>query len=408
MGSIKNQRGYSVVEIIFAALIGGIVILFLSSQASLIASKGKELNLVASSTDRGSMGVRFSLMVEFAEASYYFSHLPIPIACASEKSPCLRIIDPVENKFVSADGAFKNKTGESFVEFYRDDRGQVKNDHKLFTASGVDILYSSTPSLDLSEQKKEVFVTWPLVDETSPPFPILHRLGVSMYFGLDGALATSAPTGEYVLLTAYGMESSAVDLSEQVQGRLVVLYNNADVKQFSVMRIVDVRKCVPNDSFCKGIVPATYTVKDGHYAVKLMAVSDVDLRGFVPTAAEIGSVDAGNWRGASVNSYFFPTGFSTLFKLNDGDLSGDLDIRKWAHFYHANNLRGEMLVMPVELTSYRLVKGGISKGSYKLMQRSFGKGTQDGQVEIDDVTGPIFIARKLGTKTISVYIGEGL
>lgn len=405
---VFNQRGFSVVEIIFASLIAGMVILFLSSQATLISSKSKGLGSVASSTDRGSMGVRFSLLVEFADASYYFSHLPIPVTCPSPRSPCVRVLDPVTNEFADAGVAFKNKGLVSFVEFYRDDNGQVKNDNKLFAAKGTDVLYSSTPPLDMGSQKADVYVTWPLVDEASPPFPIIHRLGVSMYFGLDGALATSNPTGEHALLTAYGVDPAVGDISDQMRGRLVVLYNNVDVKQFSFMKVVDIKRCSADDAVCKAMVPATYAITDNHYAVKMDAVSEADLQGFVPTAAQIGSDSASNWRGASAGQYFFPTGFTTLYKSGDTDLTGALDIRKWTHFYHANNVRGEVFVMPVELTSYRLMKNVINDGSYKLVQKTFGKVGSDAHVEIDRVTGPIVIARKLGSKTISAFIGEGL
>lgn len=401
-----DQRGYSIVEVIFASLIAGMVVLFLASQATLISSKNMNLGEVASSTDTGSMGIRFSLLVEFADASYHFAHLPIPVGCAAEDKPCVRVLDSGTNEFKEAGGQFINRSNASFVEFYRDDVGEVKNDHKLFAPEGTEILYSSTPALDIAGQKSDVYVTWPLANETSAPFPIVHRVGGATYFGFDGALATSNPKGDHTLLTAYGVDPSAGDLSNLMLGQLVVLYNNSDLKQFSFMKIAAIKRCSATDVFCKELVPAGYAITDNHYAVQMTAISDAEMQGLIPSAAQIGSSAAGNWRGATGSQYFFPTGFTTLYKAGDADLVGDLDIRKWTHFYHANNLRGEILVTPVKLTSYRLVKNLTNDGTYKLVQKTFGQGNENVYVEIDRVTGPIVIARKLGSKTISIFIGE--
>lgn len=404
---VSNQRGFSIVETIFAAVIAGIIVLFLTGQISMMSSKSKELRAMSESTDRGSMGVRFSLLVEFAEASAYFSHLPVPVSCASEKAPCLRVLDPATGDFVSAGSQFANVGRVSFVEFFRDDVGEVKNDNKVFTKAGDDIYYSSTPPLDLSQQKKDVYVTWPLVDETSPAFPIMHRLGLTAYFSMDGALATSSPKDSYALLMANGLDPSEGDIAQATKGRLVILYNSNDVKHFSVMKIMDIKQCSETDPFCKTLVPAGYVLSGKNFAVKMSKVEASELRNFIPDYTKVSNSAPSNWRDAS-DIYIFPTGSSTLYKAGDRDISsGEIDIRTWTHFYHASSLKGEVIVLPVELTSYKLVKNQTDK-SYKLVKETFGDAAGSYQVEIDKVTGPIYLARKLGTKTVSAFVGEAL
>ncbi len=381
------------IELVFALIITGIVILLLSGQMSFISKKKKEIQGISDVTDKGGYGVRFSLLIEYATPSAYFSHFPVSVACETESSPCVRKFDQKQNNFVPAKDSFANSNSASAVQFYRDDVGVIYNNIKgIYGATTTETSYSRP--LDLSRQKEDVYVTWPLVDDKSKPFVIMHSQGISAVFSFDPTLASSRVTSEYLLMTGKGFEASEMS---NFANQLVVVYNDKNIRHFLIQKIVDIRSCQVDSELCGKLVPANYKLNKDHYALKFKEVEKSDLGDF-PL-----SVDSNAWRG-SKDITFFPTSFVTLFDPTSSDLNANMDIRKWSHYNHVANIPGALMAMPVKLTAYRFVKNRDGK-SFDLISTHYG-GKVPNFNELEKIHGSVMFARKLGSNQISVYVSE--
>lgn len=381
------------IELVFALIITGIVILLLSGQMSFISKKKKEIQSISDVTDKGGYGVRFSLLIEYATPSAYFSHSPVSIECKSESAPCVRKFDQKQNIFISAKDSFVNLNGISSVQFYRDDVGVISNNLKGIYGSATTEASYSRP-LDLSRQKDDVYVTWPLVDDSSKPFVIMHSQGISAVFSFDPTLASSRVSSEYLVMTGKGFDASEKD---NFLNQVVVIYNDKNIRHFLVQKIIDIRSCQDDGELCGKLVPANYKLNKDHYAIKFKEIEKNDLADF-PL-----NFESDAWRGAKDIS-FFPTNFVTLYDPTSSDLNAHMDVRKWSHYNHTVNIPGALMAMPVKLTAYRFIKNKDGQ-SFDLVSTHYGSKVPN-VIELEKVHGSVMFARKLGSNQISVYVSE--
>lgn len=410
---IRNMRGFSIAEMTLVAGLVTVLILTGVTFIQMAITKQKEAqNAAFDSVMTTLMGANFPKTIEASQVSQDFLNLPISRNCGgNETVACLRYLD-------TATGTLSDPTpsqlpssfqGNTF-QFFRDHLGDLdpnlpvtKSDAQLSKAFYTYTTPSSTKNLPANHS---VYATWPLTNATSEPFPILARIN-SIKFLIPGFSATSsAIPGSWMYAQVRGGVATSSEINVLI-GQPVIVYNPLSPQYYAIKVIQDVRLCSTNMSACQSLVPTGFGAAVVASDVRLELTDfDSSLNQLLPNPASI-PWGSQNWMAISTNERFFP---DISPSINESSitffLGGGFDPRVLLHYFHASGIKGDVLLAPVALGSYRLTPASAA-GKFNLVRDMYLHGSAFNSKRttvVEEVAGPIVFARKLGSSEMRMLV----
>lgn len=404
---LARANGFSIVELMVAVGLLGIVSLFVAEFGFNFSKNTGNIQKFVEQSSLGSFGVRVVKLAETADLSSLFIHLPVSAYCSSLSLPCLQKIDPTTSETSAFTSSFLPKN----FEFYRDTEGvfatmKASSQTNNATFDANFFINKNLTDTAMTATVNQASVVWPLVNTSSPEFPVFTRSASDISFSFVSVTASSSSSADAYVLTTYiaGKSGSLSDLL----GVPVVIYNPYYPQHYVVQYLSEIIACRDDIASCKKRFPAQTTlINDNYVMIKLKEITATQYTNFAPNLknyATFSSTTSGDW------SYLFPTKTPNLkasTAAGSADLSYPLSIAKWAHFYDANAMNPhDLFIMPVRWSVYFLKAVANKPEYFSLMRRDFNGLKALSEVpEISFIKGTVMFSRKIGTKNLkfSVY-----
>lgn len=407
---LARANGFSMMELMVAVGLLGIIILFVSQFSTNFSKNRNDVQKFVEQSSFGAYGPRFTKIAETADLSSLFLRLPISASCSSLGAPCLQKIDPTTGEVFSFSSAGLPK----YFEFYRDKEAafvqtKANSQKNIVNFDAYFLLNKNLMDTTMNAVVSQASVVWPLTSPSSPEFPILTRSASDVSFSFVGASAsTSAKYGKYVL--ANYIAGNTGNLTNLL-GSPVIIYNPYYPQQYVIEYLSEIVSCKANISRCKETFAdnKTAAASINHNSVMLI-LKEIEANqygSFAPNLKDYSPLSltaTGDW------NYLFPTKTPNLKAAtanSSSDLSAPLAIARWAHFYHANSMEpSDLFIMPVRWSVYFLKDVPERAGYFSLMRRDFNGLNKIADIpEISLIKGSVMFSRKIGTKNLrfSVY-----
>lgn len=394
---IKNSHGFSLMELTMAVGIGSIVLLSFGAAYKMIGTVQQSTSQMTQEwTTMAVVGTNFSKLAADAKSSSMFLHLPIDVQCTSYAKPCLR--RSLSSAFEAAPaGAVQ----PSSIEFYADVEGVLKNDFKVSKrGTGNDTTYTSGDTISLpaaSSSADQLMLSWPLLDSSSEPLPMLVQPNPAQYEIPGFSAASAATPGTWVFLKfVAGVPWNGGGL----KGQLLSFYNPGNPHLYVIKSIEAAKSCLGSDlSTCQSVVGAenAASVQPSDLIVKLTELDTSVVATYLPSSAVLGG--SGAWPSGTSDLSFFPDISTTVAESGMDYFSGSyFDPRKLLHYFHASGINGGLMAAPVSLVSYRIANTSLVRDVYSRGQPA---GTRRDEV-ISGLEGAVLISRALGTQTLTL------
>lgn len=443
---MKNQKGFTLVEIVVAVGIMGIVTYAgVSAYQYFMGQSKKELKKLDNISEFTLFAKDVAKLAEGAGISTYYLNFPITKSCgqASQGSiattPCLQTLDSKEvfHPITSTDlPSNLNNPNNLCIQFYRDAFGSLKR-KKAFPGDNSrkeDLLHNEAFTYDFD---KSVYATWPLVDESSKPFVVMKRRSDGLVLRtMDAPFSASNPSSQYAFFKAQG----ELNIS-QLEGYPFLIYGSLFVDQFMIHVAEDIVSCHENRAFCDSqaqtynscmklaggpalncpnpaLAPVIAT--ENLYAIKFRPLNEVKRNQFF-NGLSLNTLPANcseSWDNVrQANFYLFPTSTMSIQPPLDGGATGwddshitsFMNVKGQAHFYGFWNTseidEGLMTAVPIDIVSYYIAISGTAPNLQKdLMAKIYSEiQAVNPREKIRNLKAPFYFARKLGTQELSIW-----
>lgn len=409
---LYRNSGFTAIELIIA--IGVSSILIISSVIFIEIAVRKQQQAQTAAFDAvltALVGANFPKTMESSQFSQDFLHLPLSRSCTSDSDHCLRNYNLATGSFeVASTSDFPPSITGSTFEFYRDHIGDLESDLPIvkMDASMSPATYTYTKPSRVKElaENHQVHATWPLIDSTSQPLPMMVRLS-SVRLSIPGFTATSGATvGSELYAQVKGGALTSTEISGLV-GQPILIYNQLSPEFYVVKVIEAISLCSTNLSACKVLVPSApidYRPSVVGTDVRLQLTNfDSSLASMLPAPTSLPFV--GDWVTNSASQKIFPDISASIDEPTINFFMGNsFDPRKLLHYFHSAGIRGDLIAAPVILASYRLA---TTAGRTDLVRDVFSRGSPYNSrrmVVIENVPGPVVFARRLGTSELKLVV----
>lgn len=400
---IVRARGFTLVEMLFAVVIVSVLTL---------AAIGffKQFTLQARKvTDAGRMdgafrsfGQHFLVDVKGADAALHFQRLPVPTSGCGLDGPCLLQLKADETLAPASSSVVG---GAETVDFFSDRSAELKT--RSLGSKGGKTQLRFEPPVNLSAIRgtdQRIYAAWTLKSPSSPPFVLMTRSRTADYFVFAEQFASGSPSGSAGRWVIFEGSRADIEVEDLALG-LVAVYNGHDPSQYFIQRIKSAISCRTNAN-CKTIAKALNPGFDvglfasqPYFAFELEPVSENALSRFLPPAKGIKT----RWWSQPQSHYMFPSLSASLNDAEDKDFATPIDARKLAHYYHAQQMKSQLMAVPIELRAYRIERKRKSKILY---EETFPNGRK--KVALEDIPEKqsVVFGRLLGTSSVSVLLYE--
>ncbi|MGE4233347.1 MAG: type II secretion system protein [Bacteriovoracia bacterium] len=432
------RRGFTLIEVLIVMLVSGIILYAAGVSLVQFSRQSKQLSeKVSKDVDMGKAAQLFTSVVESSGVGMEYSHLPTKVStgCATTE-PCVRKLDAGSGKFINiSDPNQISASPPAAIEFFRDhdagNYGTTIPSRDALTPDNPLKLVGTVPYTPVTNiSSLDIYATWPLLDETSPPITFLRGMNSDDYFMLNGRyLVSNPPPGGKVFF--FGSRSG-IDLTKII-GQIVLVYNASAPQQHmfqivsaaidcsvggspNALCLAEANLYLPNPEWSYGATVDTAELST-NYMITLVPISSATTdrfrRKYMP--ANFGGSMPSFWQNQDPAQYMLA---SNVFTLNDPTKANYFtpypnDIRKIADYlFDEAGINPKISMIPVIATAYFLKKDA-STGKLSLMTSSFNNnsnvllGTTLGDPEfkvIEEVTDQVVFARKLGTTDVKMFI----
>lgn len=271
-GNLHSKKGLTLIEFMVSILISGIfMMMFTGAIVHIIKSKTEIDTDIDKHASRRVSSDAFLNFAEKAGLSMQYFHLPIDRFCNGNNvnSICIRKFNTGTAHFdslSSTDNIFRSNqmagVETQTIEFYRDDYTNIVS-QTVSIDENVPLVFKTQPiTLNTSVATSEYYATWPLVNGSSAPLPIIAYSSDSpslTFRNLAAEIASNNPafcnTTGTGLNTTFGnnlffQSNSDPSAVLGLANRLLVVYNFSDPTQYIIQKVSSVTSCAQNQDLC--------------------------------------------------------------------------------------------------------------------------------------------------------------
>lgn len=403
----RSESGFTLIELMMAAGVMAFLFVGVGASVRLLQQSYKDIDRQqAEILSAAIFGGSYMQVAENSTPSAAYLHAPISKSCGGAATPCIRKL--VNGQFTDATGTAMAVLPTS-VQFYRDETGTINTDQEVLkgvaNVSGAKFGFSESLPTIKNIVGEQIYATWPLWNESSPPLLSLVRSSTVIYKVPYFTAMSEIPSSSInrVLLQPISGATSDTTAASMI-GKLMVFSNSDNRKYYSVVKIKNATWCALAIGACKAsdIVSPINAVK--------VTVNDILLEYEIINTAmlPVGTAYPSTlWQDgvSSSNSPLFPT---QSINVTDSSMAyldpGSFHPRKVLHYFHSQRITGELVAFPVALVSYALEAKGANTYNLKRKLHKFGATvTEASNIIAGDLTAPVVMGRQLGTLELSMF-----
>lgn len=373
---------------------------------------------------------------EGAGISTAFLNLPIKVKNCNADEPCIRKLE--NEKFVDAPDADIPTIvkANTCIQFYRDAKGKLEGKKAYGDKVYTDRVYE-TKDIELSSSPDELYATWTLKDENSPPLLMMKmRESTTTLLYLrtpQTSISRHNNLSKNIKYAFFESESSMSDV-KSLEGTPFLIYNSLYNSHYTIQYADDVVSCEEEPNTClnisKEITPLN-TAGGETDAIRTTTIASNSETAFPQKVFVIRfkSMDLDNnffkdiltkqalpqdcltaW-GEGVQPkerYFFPT-FTYSIKQEESilDIADDeLNLLHLSHYYTGRGLqdtgKGLLVAVPIDVFRYRVEKTLFSD-KYSLVAELWHATEIKKKVKISELKGPFTMSRKIGGSELGIW-----
>lgn len=434
MFRLKNNSGFSLVEMMVAAGITGILVLGGMRVIEYFTKETKrELGKMDSLSEFNLLTQDFLKFTENAGISTVYLNLPVKTKNCGKDEPCLKKLSG--NTYVeTAAGDIPSELRDNVcIQFYWDGNGRPESGRAYpEKAKNKDEITEIRPLDTASFQKgNELSVTWTLKDEKSPPIPLLkmrdHQVVLKFLRGEHFGLSKLNNKGKY-LHSFYESEESP-ETVKQLTGYPFLIYNSLLNRHYTIQYAQEIISCKENASRCKSLLPKMSPSEVNNKSLSLESGADFPNKVFAIKFKEINFDTSifkelkdryklpaeclASWgKGMQPQeNYLFPSrAFSVSQDDSDSaDLGGKdpVNVIHLSHYYTSAELsqdvrKGLMVAVPIDIVTFKVQRMGDTK-RLQLVSELWHATDIKRKIKINDLKAPFVLARKLGSPELNLW-----
>jgi hypothetical protein len=346
----------------------------------------------------------------------------------NDTEPCVRQL--VGQNFVAPTGALPNGlTGNDCMQFFSDASGKLEGKKAYPGKASVAEKIWKPKVLELSDAQ-ELYATWILKDETSPPFLMAKTRDASIFLRL---LIHPSSTIEFQsshsgLQHAFFESDSSKDVVTGLTGYPFLFYNALYNNQYTIQYAQEIISCVDHRADCialmqkgQNMAPATdasiSTLTGANFPNQVFAVllRPIDFQApFFKNIVDrqlLPSTCLSSWGNGiqSTSDYFFPTKAMSV-SLDPDELNSELGSNPINLFYlpkyvlkrQMPMVKGIYVALPIDLVTYK-VEANATSGVKQLVSELWHHTEIKKKTKIHKLTSPFTIVRKLGSPEMGMW-----
>jgi prepilin-type N-terminal cleavage/methylation domain-containing protein len=424
-----NSKGFTLVEMMIATGIMTIVVFggfqayqYFNSQTIKEAKKMDDLSEFNALTKD---------LVSFTEGggiSTFYLNQPVKTKNCNDTEPCVRQL--VGQNFVAPTSALPNGlTGNDCMQFYSDAGGKLEGKKAYPGKITVGEKIWKPKVLELSDAQ-ELYATWILKDETSPPFLMAKTRDASVFLRLlRGPQSTIERISSHGGLQHAFFDSDAT--KEAVTGLVgypFLIYNALYNNQYNIQYAQEIISCTDHRSDCIALMQKVQNMAglndvaisnitgaifpDQVFAVLFRPIDfQVPFFKNIVDRQQLPSTCLSSWGNGiqSSSDYFFPTKALSV-SLDPDETNSELGTNPLNLFYLSKYatkrdmpvVKGIFVAMPIDIVTYK-VEAGASSGVNQLVSELWHHTEIKKKTKIHKLTSPFTVVRKLGSPEMGMW-----
>jgi hypothetical protein len=373
-------------------------------------------------------------LVNFTEGagiSTFYLNQPVKTKNCNDSEPCVRQL--AGQNFIPFTGTLPiGLNGNDCMQFYSDASGQIEGKQAFPGKTTWGEKIWKQKNLELSEAQ-ELYATWIIKDETSPPFLMAKTRDASLFLKiLVGGSVARSRTEEGLhggLNYAFFETDSPTASIASLKGYPFLIYNALYNNHFTIQYADDIIACKDNRSSCinlmnkvanpdllsddlsiatriKGVFPGKiFAIRFRPIDFQTPFFKNIVDRQLLPSSCLSSWGDGAQ----SPSDYFFPTKVLSVSK-NPADPDSELAtnpinllyLPKFAGTREMPDVKGIYVAMPIDIVSLK-AEATTTPGTSQLVSELWHHTEIKKRIKIHKLKTPFTITRKLGTPEMGMW-----
>ena len=429
-----NNKGFTLVEMVVAAGIM-VVVVFGGFQAYQYfnAQTSKEAKKMDDISEFNALTKDLLSFTEGAGISTFYLNLPIKTQGCNETEPCVRELvgETFQTPTASLPAAL---SGNECMQFYKDAKGKIESKLAYPGKHFMDKLWETKP-LELS-LTQDLYATWVLKDNTSPPFMMMKNRDSSIY--LSQLTTRLQASREFVadhngLVHAFYSSDTPKENMLKLKGYPFLMYNALFNGQYMIQYAHEIVACEDDPNRCKALMkkiphdpnPAQWTnaklssdlattFPNKVYAIEFRPI-DFNLPFFkdITDKQALSSGCLSSWGEGKqpTNGLYFPsTTLSVSSPSGDPVMSKDIEATPQNPFYLAKytftrmNMapNGIWVTLPIDIITFR-AEALPGTPDFQLVSEMWHPTEIKKKIKIHKLKAPFVLTRKLGSPEMGIW-----
>jgi hypothetical protein len=370
---------------------------------------------------------------EGAGISTFYLNLPIKTTSCNAVEPCVKQLDG--ETFKTPDSLPANLSSNTCIQFYKDAKGAIESKEAYPGKPYEDKIWENK---DLEITTQNLYATWTIKDETSPPFMMIKGRDSTIFLKqLRDLVQVGADTpGEHhnVNHSFYASDASP-QLIKSFEHYPFIIYSTHYPAQYNIQEAEEIVSCFQNKIKCIQILkkingsalspfdwindnkvanalklnPGDFPGKV--YAIKYKAINFADpyFKQIVDRQLLPGNCKS-QWgdNKQEANGYFFPSKVLSVSSAATDTSSQiahfpikPLYLSKYATSRGINEGTA-FVTMPIDIVTFR-AEATNAPGVYQLVSQLWYPTGIKKKIKIHKLTSPFVITRKLGSQEIGIW-----
>jgi prepilin-type N-terminal cleavage/methylation domain-containing protein len=426
-----NTKGFTLVEMMIATAIMSVVVLGGFQAYSYFNDQTiKEAKKMDDISEFNALTKDLVNFTEGAGISTFFLNQPIKSSNCNETEPCVRQLN--DQTFKAPTGSLPGAlNGNTCVQFYKDAKGKIDSKLAFIGKPSADKVWAPS-DLELTASK-ELYATWIIKDESSPPFLMMKSRDASIFLKyLVGEITVSrVKESTYQGMSHAFFESdTAVDVLNKLKGYPFLIYNSLYSNQYTIRYAHEIVSCKERRADCIALMQILYPTplptsdaalsihSGGNFPDKVFAINfkEIDFQNSffkrIFDRQQLPTSCLSSWGNGvqPASGQYFPSKVLSVSPDPD-EIDSEIDVNPVNILYLGKYIykktlksptKGVYVALPIDIITLRAEQSEVP-GIHQLVSELWHHHEIKKKIKIHKLQTPFTISRKLGSAEMGIW-----